>query len=132
MKTNFKSRWGNKNQKAAIKSVGIIIGFIFFTSIVDAQDSANAVVERDTLNQTIIAMIDNSVVDFKTTIVNSSTKESTVLDFLQVETEEKLELESWMINEEMFLVKTVQIETVKEDTLDLEAWMTNKQFWKVK
>ncbi len=122
----------NNILRITLKSTLLITVLIFLNVLVHAQDSGKTHVKQDSFSQSTFALVDNSVVDFKKAIVNSSTKKSTVLDFLQVETEEKLELENWMTNEEIFLVKTVQIETVKEDALNLEAWMTSKQFWKVK
>ena len=47
---------------------------------------------------------------------------------VSVETEKPLNLESWMIDNNFFQVKTISNE-VKEQPLVLETWMTDVDFW---
>lgn len=46
------------------------------------------------------------------------------------EKEEMLTIESWMIDEDKWSIKTAVDTLEAEDSLRIESWMTNESFWK--
>ena len=121
----------NYIKKTVRKSFVVIVGLILSGTMINAQDSGKTLIGKDTFSQSNFALVSNSGADFANAFGKSTTKESMRLEILKVETEEKLELETWMLTDENFFKETFQFETAKEDILDLEDWMTNDQFWKV-
>ncbi len=129
MKTNYKSLRGNNVQKAILKSLVIVISTVLISFTVSAQAFWKTLLENNTLNEIALAMVDTK--SESQPIINDDNN-STSLDafaaLLEVETEESLELESWMINDDNFKVGFT-IEEANEDPLELEDWMINETFF---
>ncbi len=130
MKTNLKSIKENNVQKAIIKSLAIVISLVLISFTVNAQNFWKALLENNSLNEIAMFMVDLKPVSTanENTAANMMDA-STLAAYMETETEETLELEDWMINDNYFTPATVSMEVDSESPMELENWMTNDNYF---
>lgn len=110
----------NNIQKAILKSLAVVTSLVLISITVNAQDYWKSLLENYNFNESELAMVDNSTV-----VIPAETDANVFVSLLEQETEEALELESWMTDESYFTIG-FSIEEEIENPLDLEDWMTNE------
>lgn len=113
----------NNVQKAALKSMAVCIGLIIISVTTGAQNFWKTTMENNGVNETALAMVDRNV-----ETRSASTDANAFLSFLEMESEDILELENWMLNENNFST-VIRIEEEIENPLELEDWMTNDSWF---
>jgi len=111
----------NNVQKAVLRFAAVVTSFVLISYTVSAQDFWKSFLENSSFGH--IAMI---MVDAEATTANNEVTISNVEMAVETETENVLELESWMTNEANFAV-TFEIDEVADENLELEPWMMNQE-----
>ena len=137
----------NNVQKTVLRTAAVVASFVLISFTVAAQDFWKTVLTNSSFNQIALAMVETSKTSdvpaaaSKTNKVNyiyendyddkldiedwmTNNKYFTLASFLPVEKETDLQLEDWMLDENLF---AVTIET--ESPLTLESWMTSSSVW---
>ena len=114
----------NNVQKAITKSMAVIISLVLISITVNAQDFWRTVMENNSLSQIAMAMTDNAEASSSSAYASAADLSA----YANVEAEETLEVESWMLAENNFFT-TVNIATEVEDALEVENWMTNENLF---
>lgn len=118
MKTIFKTKTGSNFQNAISKSLAGILSITLVSATLNAQDINYSFREKSSAHEATLAMVNNptgkSRVAHNAKTFNAYT-----------ETEEALNLESWMMNESNFLAVPI-IETENESAMEIESWMTDE------
>jgi hypothetical protein len=138
----------NNVQKTVLRSAAVIVSFVLISFTVAAQGFWKTVLTNSSFNQIALAMVETSdksdngfsesetsgVIyfieqDFDDTFVVEDwmlqNKNFSASLTLQPETEKDLQLEDWMMNENLFS----GVED-SESPLALESWMTSEKVWK--
>ncbi len=114
----------NNVQKAILKSLAIVASLVLISITVSAQDFWKTLLENSSFNEIALAMSNNNN-EASSESAETSTDLSLFAAILAEETEESLEMEDWMINENHFAIFfTIEEET--EEALELEDWMINE------
>ena len=135
----------NNTQKTVLKSLAVITSFILISLTVSAQDLWQSVIENETAKEIALAIINNNS-ESKSALIPSHTLTdlNSVETVLKTESENTLELESWMTNEDLFMgegnpvkknifkTATFVFKETKDSKLELEAWMFNPKYWIVR
>ena len=137
----------NNVQKTVLRTAAVVASFVLISFTVAAQDFWKTVLTNSSFNQIALAMVETSKTSdvpataSKTNKVNyiyendyddkldiedwmTNNEYFTSASFLPVEKENDLQLEDWMLDENLF---AVTIET--ESPLTLESWMTSTSVW---
>jgi len=118
----------NNVQKAITKSFAVVISLVLISFTVNAQDFWKTVFENNSFSQIAMAMVDGTEASPASADANSTTDADASAEYYAVETEESLELENWMTNDNNFF-ETVSIETAVDNSLEVESWMTNESLF---
>jgi len=110
-------------QKAILKSMAVVFSIILINMTVNAQDFWKSILENASFNEIALAMTESNV-----EASSASTDANAFAAYLEVETEEALELEDWMVTESNFAT-FISIEEESENRMELEDWMTNESFF---
>ncbi len=136
----------NNVQKAVTKTFAVVISLVLISITVNAQDFWRSVLKNSSFNAIASAMVDHypnvnndeadvavtgSVTKFESETENPLELESWMTDDsnfstsfnFKTETESPLQLEDWMTNENTFTTKIFSEEVEKEEPLVLEDWM---------
>ena len=115
----------NNIQKAAFKSVIAATGLAMLSLTLNAQDSLKSLFENNGTNHMALAIkTDNNW--FKSNVKSKNLiNTNTFAAYLAEVTEEPLQLEDWMLNEDNFS-NLSHIEAENEGSLELEGWMTKE------
>ncbi|MCG6190525.1 hypothetical protein [Maribellus maritimus] len=117
----------NNVQKAILKSLAVAISFFLLSITVNAQVFWKAVLHNNSLNQIAMAMIETETGKANIKAENSSLTPM-FAEFAAKETENSLELEDWMTNENAFNLKLWSMNAEAEAVLELEDWMLEDRF----
>ncbi|NQU51564.1 MAG: hypothetical protein HQ522_03390, partial [Bacteroidetes bacterium] len=109
----------NNVQKAILKSLVVLTSLVLISITVNAQDFWKSLLADNRFNGIELAVLDNRAETRMKTMDDYTFAES-----LEEESEETLELEDWMLNENNFEI-LISIEEEIENKLELEDWMTN-------
>ena len=148
----------NNVQKAITKSLAVIISLVLLSITVQAQEFWESVWSNNSINKIAMAMVSDSE-KYSTEVKSGKTDNSITYaryfaeeaeknlqledwmvndnlfnvntNWFKVETEAALQLEDWMMNQDLFNVKTVEISNETEAPLLMEDWMTNTKIWKI-
>ncbi|MEN8118049.1 MAG: hypothetical protein ABFS16_13780 [Bacteroidota bacterium] len=120
----------NNVQKAITKSLAVLISLVLISITVNAQNFWKTVLENNSFSQIAMAMTVKTEASPASADANSTTEASAYAEMLAVETEEALELEDWMVNENNFFL-TLFVETEVESELEMEEWMTSDRLFDV-
>jgi hypothetical protein len=114
----------NNVQKAASKTLAVVVSLVLISFTVNAQDFWKSILENNSFNTIAMAMVERN-----TTASAKTTNEATIAAaaYMEEETEEEMELEDWMTSESFFSNATVTT-TETESPLELEDWMTDENF----
>ena len=118
----------NNVQKAVTKTFAVVISLVLISITVNAQDFWRSVLRNSSFSTIASAMVDH--------YPNVNNNEADVIvtrsfTGFESETENPLELESWMTDESNFS-KSFNFETETESPLQLENWMTNENTFNTK
>jgi len=132
----------NNTQKTVLKSLAVIAGFIVISLTVSAQDLWQSFTENETAKEIALATIKK---DSESQPTSTTAKELTDLHsaktLFKTESENTMELEEWMTNENLFKVEenptkkkiiktaTFVFEEMEDSKLEFEAWMFNPKIW---
>jgi len=115
----------NNVQKAATKTLAVIISLVLISFTVKAQDFWKNVLSNNSFNQIAMVMVDNT----ESSVNESNSASASIADmfaeYLVEESDEVLDVEDWMVNENNFY-RNLDIETEAEGNLELEGWMMNE------
>lgn len=125
MKTNFKTETGIKVQKSISKSLAIVTSIALISITLNAQDLNYSLFEKISFNENPLAMIHTPA---KTSV--ELVDLSAFAALAESETEEALQLEDWMMNENNFTTGAL-VETESESSMELESWMTNESLFDI-
>ena len=118
----------NNVQKAITKSLAVIISLVLLSITVNAQNFWKTVLENNSFSHIALAMAEVSENSPASADAYTTSNMDAYAEYFVVETEEALDLENWMVNENNFFA-TVTIETAVESSLELEDWMTNESLF---
>ena len=122
----------NKVQKAILKSLGVVFSIVLISFTVNAQDFWRELLEKSSFNEIAMAMTDGTHEYYHATADAITAGEANAFAaFFEEETEEPLELEEWMTNENYY-VSTIYLKEETENLLELESWMTNETLFNAK
>lgn len=118
----------NNVQKAITKSLAVIISLVLLSITVNAQNFWKTVLENNSFSQIALAMADVPETSTASSDAFTTSDMNAYAEYMVVESEEALDLENWMVNENNFFT-TIEIESAVESTLELEDWMTNESLF---
>ena len=138
----------NNVQKTILRSVAVLTSFVLISLTVSAQDFWKKLLTHSSFNEIALAMVENTkpgnpglpADDFNFNLPETEKespleledwmlpeKSSRVNTFqFTVATENEMQLEGWMLNDELF-----EPEVTEELPLELEDWMTSASTWKI-
>jgi hypothetical protein len=119
----------NNIQKTALKTVVAATGLAILSLTVNAQGSMKSLFENNEINH-IAMVMEKTYNSFASNNTRSFTDAEVFATYLTEETEEPLHLESWMVEENNF-VMSVELEAETESPLEIEDWMTNESTFEV-
>lgn len=119
----------NNIQKIAQKTIAIVASFILISLTVSAQNFWKEFVSTSQFEEIVFAYTENTTAS-KTVSSNENLSSSRFLTFFELEIEEELELEDWMVNETNFVTTFLYIEELVESQLELENWMIDEIHFK--
>ena len=120
----------NNVQKAIIKSLAIVISLVLISFTVSAQNFWKALLENNSLNEIAMFMVDLKPASTANENTTATTMDAnTFAAYMETETEETLELEDWMINDNYFAPAAVSMEVDSESPMELENWMTSDNYF---
>lgn len=135
----------NTTQKTVLKSMAVITSFILISLTVSAQDLWQSFIQNETAKEIALAIIDDSKESQLTSNATTERAEvNSVETLLEGESENTMELEEWMTNENFFkaeenptknkIIKTATFvfEEVEDSKLEFEAWMFNPKCWRAR
>jgi hypothetical protein len=140
----------NNVQKAILRGAAVVVSFVLISFTVSAQDFWKGLLENSSFNEIALAMTDGSASDK----AEQNAAESLKANFYVTETEPGLELEDWMLRDLEYTVPASFsiVEETEEDlaveswmmdqslflpqvepeaAIDVEAWMTDELVWKI-
>jgi hypothetical protein len=109
----------NNVQKTIFKSVAVVTSLVLISLTVNAQYYWKSLLKNYDFNEIELALLDNTVSTLKGAKINYYES------LLEQESENTMELESWMTNENYFY-NSNSIPEAFETSLTLENWMTNE------
>ncbi len=118
----------NNVQKAILKSLAVVVSLVLISFTVSAQGFWESLLENNTFNEIALAMVEPGSASDATTEYDSESGANAFAEFLEVETEEAIELEDWMTNDAIFAA-TFALETEVEETMELEDWMMDEEYF---
>jgi len=135
----------NNTQNSVLKSLAVIASFIVISLTVSAQDLWQSFTENEASKETALAIMEK---DSESQPVLIPAKELTGVNSFKTpfntESENTIELEEWMTNDNLFKVEenptkkkiiktaTFVFQETKESKLEFEAWMFNPKIWSIK
>ncbi|HYQ59303.1 MAG TPA: hypothetical protein VEP89_18295 [Draconibacterium sp.] len=119
----------NNVQKTITKSLAVIITLVLISITVNAQNFWRTVLENNSFSQIAIAMTDNTEASSTTVTMDNIGDMSAFAKYAVVDTEEALEIESWMTDDNFFDGTTALYETETEEALQIEDWMINSSYF---
>ena len=111
----------NNVQKAVLRFAAVVTSFVLISYTVSAQDFWKSFLENSSFGH--IAMV---VAEAETPAAENVNNVPAADFTMETETENVLELESWMTNAATFAV-TFEIDEVADEALELEPWMMNQE-----
>ena len=118
----------NNVQKAITKSLAVIISLVLLSITVQAQEFWESVWSNNSINKIAMAMV-NDPENYPTKIKSGKTNNAW---YFEEETEQNLQLEDWMVNDNLFYINTNWFNVETEPALQLEDWMMNQDLFNVK
>ena len=116
----------NNVQKAILRSAAVVISFVLISFTVSAQDFWKRLLENSSFNEIALAMVETSN-EMETT----EPTESFDFNLLEQESEQALNLEDWMMDNNFFGVSELEVNEVNEKDLEVEAWMLDESLFNV-
>ena len=116
----------DKVQKAIANSMAIIISLVLFGINVNAQKYWETGI-ADSLRPIAMAVSESLKTSLESDYSEILRISSNDKILLEVETEEALEVENWMLDADLFEVHLFSVET--EEPLELEEWMYNENYF---
>lgn len=128
MKTkNNVQKTKNNVQKTVSRSLAVVVSFVLISFTVTAQDFWKTVLTNSSFNQIALAMVKTPT---KPNIPASSSKPNTPTFMYENVYEASLEVEDWMTSNAFF--KPIVIHQVeKENALQVEKWMLDESLFTV-
>ncbi len=113
-------------QKTILRSAAVIVSFVLISFTVSAQDFWKRLLENSSFNEIALAMVETSN-EMETT----ESTESFDFNLLEQESEQALNLEDWMMDNNFFGVSELEITEISEKDMEIEAWMLNESLFNV-
>lgn len=141
--TNNAQKTENRNSGNTMFRTFIAAGLVLFGLAANASDFSMQLQEKENnQNQELLAFAGNETISARSFFIETAKEsklniESWMIDEQnfannlfseQTSQESKLEIESWMIESPYF--ETLEMAADRESELKVEAWMTNNSFWK--
>jgi len=135
----------NNTQKTVLKSLAVLAGFIMISLTVSAQDLLQSFIENDTAKEIALTITEkDSESQLKSTPAKELTNLNSIETLFKIESENTMELEEWMTNENLFRVEenptkkkiirksSFVSEETEDSKLEFEDWMVNPKCWSVR
>lgn len=117
----------NNIQKTALKAVAAATGLAILSFTVNAQGALKSLFENEEINHIAMIMENANHNSFASNTHNRSfTSAETFAAYLAPETEEPVNVEDWMTNENTFDGFSAALETETETEMVIEDWMMNE------
>jgi hypothetical protein len=126
-KENNSENRKQNNRRAVLKITAMLVYFVVISLTVNAQDNWEH--HSNSNNFEIFAMLESNHVSG---VSVSSYAVGNMAFYLKPATEEALELESWMTDDEYFNAFSFLLETATEDKLELEEWMLSERYFTIR
>jgi len=111
-------------QKTIKKSLAVAASILLISLTVNAQDFWKTILENNSFNTIAMAMVEVDEVSSVSRETSGSPDMDAFAKYLDIEKEDELELESWMISN--FSTPMNTVETEAENKLELEDWMMDE------
>ncbi len=118
----------NNVQKAILKSLAVVTSLVLISFTVSAQGFWESLLENSTLNEIAYAMVEPVSESIAPAEFDSEMDANTFNEYLEVETEEALELEGWMFSEANFTA-AFALEAEVEESMEVESWMVDEAYF---
>lgn len=115
-------------QKTIANTMAILFSLVLLSISVNAQSFWKTVFENSVIQPIALAMVNENESSAIQTPTNK-TSDSAALVLLEVESEDALEMENWMIDDEIFGVLSFEVEV--EEPLELEEWMSSENYFRI-
>jgi hypothetical protein len=120
----------NNVQKAIFKSMAVVISLVLISFTVNAQDFWKTLLENNSFNEIAMFMVETrNDANANADATANSIDANTFAAYMETETEEALELEDWMTNDNYFVPATILMEEETESPMELESWMTSDSYF---
>ena len=115
----------NNVQKTILRFAAVVISLVLISITVSAQDFWKRLIAGSSFNEIALAMVDHS----KSVKTNTDLTYTAFNSELTQETEESMNLEPWMMDNNYFSGATLKTVNETEDQLTVEPWMINKKLF---
>ncbi len=115
-------------QKTITNTMAILFSLVLLSISVNAQSFWKTVFENSVIQPIALALVNENESSTIQTPTNK-TSDSAALVLLEVESEDALEMENWMIDDEIFGVLSFEVEV--EEPLELEEWMSSENYFRI-
>ena len=115
----------NNVQQAILKSLAVVFSLALVSITVNAQDFLKSIYENNGFKDIALAMV-----EVKDETSNEISNADAFTTLFEVESEEALDVENWMVNESSFGT-FVSIEEENDNPLELENWMTDNSYFDI-
>ncbi len=117
----------NNVQKTILRSAAVIISFVLISFTVSAQEFWKRLLTNSSFNEIAIAMIESD--GNKTNLPAENGSESISVLYTVQEFDDELNLEDWMTKDFYFEAPANEWANETENALDLEEWMLNENLF---
>lgn len=122
MKTKIESQESKKVQHVTLSMALISVSLIIMSLAANAQESMKSYYASNEADYTAFLMNEARPVSVKEANFNAP---ATFAAYMEVESENSLEVEEWMVNENNFGT-FISLEAEADEPLELEEWMTDE------
>jgi hypothetical protein len=120
----------NNVQKVILKSLAVVISLVLISFTVNAQNFWKTLLENNSFNEIAMIMVETShASNDNADATAGSTDANTFAAYMETETEETMELEDWMTNDNFFIPSGISMAEEAENPMELEGWMTSGNYF---
>ncbi|MCK5729967.1 MAG: hypothetical protein KAH68_02755 [Draconibacterium sp.] len=115
----------NNVQKTILRSIAVVVSFVLISLTVNGQDFWKKLLENSSFNEIALAMVETP----KTTENPVSITDNFIFLFLENENDPTLNVESWMVNDNLFGGSGFEFIQESDSDLEIEEWMLDESLF---
>ena len=115
----------NNVQKTILRSIAVVVSFVLISLTVSGQDFWKKLLENSSINEIALAMVETP----KATENPVNTTDNFFFYFLENDNDPTLNLESWMVDDNLFGGSGFEFIQERDSDLEVEEWMLDESLF---